>query len=731
MTRQPVERPYITLLALLLAALLLLPACGGGGGGGSKVGPTAAISGPATALEFEEFTLEGAGSSAGSSAIRNYAWAQLSGPVASLDGAATDSLRVIAPKVQDSEALVFELRVTDGNGKEDTAEIQVIVTEERYLLHAGVYDADDDDRQLVPTLTRIDSDWSRELPLSPRRMYRFVPSPNRKMVAVLSYSAEALVADRLDIVRLADTPELVYSFEGGFVDGRKDTDGLPDSNVRDVSWSPGGDTLVIRAGQCAGSASYAYARDCVYNLYAWDSASGETTPLTELVHVDNDGDGRSDQFVSGKPSWNSDGNRLAYEVEWNDPGLFKLRRRRRVYTVDPDGSDPRDAIDFDNDRLDNAALYGSGRLVLTPDGIPDSDSDGDGISEGSSYLVAWAPAGDRMLLTANLSAAGVTDLYVVDDSDQTYVSLTDLGLQDADGNGVVDSDYFSGDGISDADVFNAAWSPLGDRLAYTVNDQRFATMNIYMVGSDGSNRVRLLDSSSQPNIDVWPVQLTWSHAGDRLAFPANTQARYRHDLYVSDGTPDGALPITLGSGTDPLLLEINQLRWAGDDSRVGFMSYINGSAREEYFSVDPADPAGLTTVLAVESDDSYIVSPLVRADDTLLAQAWTVDAGLPNGGYYQVLVNDFDGGNPRAVVAGPEGYSADNNGMPGDEGFIQAVGWAPGGGIYVVHCREGDFAYGIDYYESEAAEPRPLTPPPPEIMNIGRALVYSFIGPER
>jgi chitinase len=69
-------------------------------------------------------TLDGRGSSDADGTIAAYSWRQVSGPVVTLSGAATSVASFTAPNLVTT--LVFELRVTDGDGA--TAVDQVVVT---------------------------------------------------------------------------------------------------------------------------------------------------------------------------------------------------------------------------------------------------------------------------------------------------------------------------------------------------------------------------------------------------------------------------------------------------------------------------------------------------------------------------------------------------------------------------------------------------------------------------
>ncbi len=89
--------------------------------------PVASAGADAAAGEGEALALDGTGSSDPNGEALTFAWAQVSGPAASIAGAGTATPTVTAPAVFTAQTLVFRLTVTDARGGTDTDDVSVAV----------------------------------------------------------------------------------------------------------------------------------------------------------------------------------------------------------------------------------------------------------------------------------------------------------------------------------------------------------------------------------------------------------------------------------------------------------------------------------------------------------------------------------------------------------------------------------------------------------------------------
>jgi hypothetical protein len=136
-TGMTISRRRLHVPVMLLAGMLA--ACGGGSSssdddGNSSVpanrAPTANAGADRAVNESSAVTLNGSGLDPEDGSNLDYAWTQTSGPAAAaVSGADTPNLGFTAPAVTQQQVLVFELRVTDGDGLSDTDAVAVTVND--------------------------------------------------------------------------------------------------------------------------------------------------------------------------------------------------------------------------------------------------------------------------------------------------------------------------------------------------------------------------------------------------------------------------------------------------------------------------------------------------------------------------------------------------------------------------------------------------------------------------
>lgn len=215
----------------------------------------------------------------------------------------------------------------------------------------------------------------------------------------------------------------------------------------------------------------------------------DTTPAgyserSEIYVMDVDGS-NTRQLTDGEggaeqPRWSPDGTRVAF-VRY-DPATF----RYRILVMNADGSNVHPLI------TDSAASD------LGPD---------------------WSPDGRKILFLSMRSPREISTMYVMDAAGTNAQML-------------------GGDGACTGPVYEARWSPEGDRIAYNCAMPR--DLAIYTIGANGTGVTRISqpDPQSGRNNDFFPV---WSPDGRRIALTSDgpdIESHATYDLYVMrlDGT---------------------------------------------------------------------------------------------------------------------------------------------------------------------------------------------------
>jgi Tol biopolymer transport system component len=130
----------------------------------------------------------------------------------------------------------------------------------------------------------------------------------------------------------------------------------------------------------------------------------------------------------------------------------------------------------------------------------------------------------------------------------------------------------------DASDEDPAWSPDGNRIAFTTN--RNGNREIYVIDADGSDAVRL---TNDPAADYEPA---WSRDGKTIAF-------------VSERTGDPEIFVMNADGSDVLRLTTTSARDAhpawSPDGRIAFASDRSGSSDLYVMSADGSGLERLTT----------------------------------------------------------------------------------------------------------------------------------------
>ena len=94
-----------------------------------------------------------------------------------------------------------------------------------------------------------------------------------------------------------------------------------------------------------------------------------------------------------------------------------------------------------------------------------------------------------------------------------------------------------------------AWSPDGQRIAFTSNRDKAVRNDIYVMDADGNNVIRLTNHR-EPNEDP-----AWSPDGRRLAFSSDSDSPLErgfhrsYDMYVIDVESRAVTPVVRAVGT--------------------------------------------------------------------------------------------------------------------------------------------------------------------------------------
>jgi Tol biopolymer transport system component len=164
-----------------------------------------------------------------------------------------------------------------------------------------------------------------------------------------------------------------------------------------------------------------------------------------------------------------------------------------------------------------------------------------------------------------------------------------------------------------------AWSPDGTRIAFTLDENGWFDLHVYVVDVDGSNLTRLAsgafptwspdgsriafngmdddgeeiwvmnaDGTDQVNItnspgnDFWP---DWSPDGDRIVF---TSGGGSNEIYAINADGSGRVNLTNHPSWD------GNPQWSPDGSKIAFMSNRTGNGEIFVMNADGSEPVNLT-----------------------------------------------------------------------------------------------------------------------------------------
>ena len=246
---------------------------------------------------------------------------------------------------------------------------------------------------------------------------------------------------------------------------------------------------------------------CAFNnppeLYTMDAEGSD-------IQVLRDVDG-----YAGKPSWSSDGNRIAFGIDDGPDGLG-------IFTVASDGSDLQTVIDEEPDEHGPAWSPDGSRVAYARGWrrrggnniwtvrLNGSESKQLTSHKGEDVLPAWSPDGRRIAFASTRRGGGY-DIYAMNRRGANTQRVTKDATVRIRPNG---SEQWGG-------LTTLTWSPDGRWILFEANKGDGAAF-IYKVRPDGSRKVRLEEGR-------YP---TWSPDGTKILFKGDvTSGRCTPDLY--------------------------------------------------------------------------------------------------------------------------------------------------------------------------------------------------------
>ena len=251
---------------------------------------------------------------------------------------------------------------------------------------------------------------------------------------------------------------------------------------------------------------------------------------------------------------------------------------------------------------------------------------------------SWSPDGNRIAFTSKRDGHAMGghltgDIYVMDADGRNQQNITNNPSYDTspawspDGNRIAFSSNRDGRFnweiyVIDADGGNLqrltnnpdpnghpddrypSWSPDGKRIVFSarrawhVEHNLDTTYEIYVIDADGRNEQRLTENR---NNELSPV---WSPDGNRIAFSADRKGDFvSWDIYVMDADGGNEERLTNNRTFDWFPA------WSPDGERIAFVSRRDGNSEIYVMDADGSNPQNLTNNRHGDSRPAWLNSP--------------------------------------------------------------------------------------------------------------------------
>jgi Tol biopolymer transport system component len=276
-------------------------------------------------------------------------------------------------------------------------------------------------------------------------------------------------------------------------------------------------------------------------------------------------------------------------------------------------------------------------------------------SKDAGQAPAGSAAGDRARDESRRCSVAGHQLALV----STHSGRHQIYLIDADGSGPL-----RGVTSTKGEIFDPAWSPDGQRIAFRVF-RPGAPPSVYIADADGSNARELVSHAAMP---------AWSPSGREIAFANLRPGRRGISVVNVRQALRGEGEARIVTQTDDAIPEEDPA-WSPDGQRIAFTSHRLGNS--DIWTVDASggEPQNLTSEPSL--DDAADWSP----DGSLIAFGSTRDAQSEGGG--DIYVMKPDGSDVQRVTVdhaafapdwSPDGCSIAFNALPSAIRVIRSDG---------------------------------------------------------
>jgi Tol biopolymer transport system component len=222
------------------------------------------------------------------------------------------------------------------------------------------------------------------------------------------------------------------------------------------------------------------------------------------------------------PQWSPDGTKIAF--------VSSRSGNDEIYVMGSDGTGQTKITDNETDATEPAwspdgtkIAYASGGNICITDLLTlktecqSSLREGvfDIFLEGAAANLSWSPSGKQIM-------------YVDRDSDWFWFYDRRVFVMNPDFTGlrVLTREY------DNTNAFNPAWSPDGNMIAFLLDQS--GSYEIYVMASNGANKLRLTENNLDDNNPVW------SPDGEKIAYISHNSKKNRSEIHIinRDGTGD-------------------------------------------------------------------------------------------------------------------------------------------------------------------------------------------------